>query len=91
MRKIIIVMMLGFILTGCGDKGEEFNCLIDGKEAIFTMKDGMITSYKLDGQAQSRSVIDEINGTYFTSFNSNTEGKEALKNYVSLQGGSCSF
>ena len=55
------------------------------------MKDGMITSYKLDGKAQSSSVVDEINGTYFTSSTNNEEGKIALKKYVSSLSGSCSF
>ena len=55
------------------------------------MKDGMITSYKLDGKAQSSSVVDEINGTYFTSSTNNEEGKETLKKYVSSLNGSCNF
>lgn len=80
-----------FILTGCGNSGEEFTCQINNKEAIFTMKDGMITAYTLDGREQSNSTIDEINGTYFTSSTTNEEGKDALKNYVNSLGGSCNY
>ena len=58
---------------------------------MFTLKEGIVSSYTLDGENQNRSVIDEINGTYFTSSTNNEEGKEALKNYVSSLNGSCSF
>lgn len=90
MKKILIIVLTAFLLSGC-TKGEEFKCTIDGKEAIFTMKDGIITSYTLDGQNQSSSTIDEINGTYFTSSTSNEEGKEALSNYVASLNGQCEF
>ena len=91
MKKLLIVMFGVFILTGCGNSGEEFTCQINNKEAVFTMKDGMITTYILDGSKQSKSTIDEINGTYFTSSTTNEEGKEALTNYVNSLGGSCNF
>ena len=91
MKKIIIIMLGIFILTGCSNSGEEFTCIVNNKEAIFTMKNGMITAYTLDGQKQSNSTIDEINGTYFTSSTTNEEGKEALTNYVNSLGGSCNF
>ena len=65
MKKLLIVMFGVFILTGCGNSGEEFTCTINNSEAIFTIKDGIISSYTLDGEKQSRSTIDEINGTYF--------------------------
>lgn len=91
MKKILIIMLGIFILTGCNNSGEEFTCIVNNKEAIFTMKNGMITAYTLDGQKQSNSTIDEINGTYFTSSTTNEEGKEALTNYVNSLGGSCNF
>ena len=91
MKKILIIMLGIFILTGCSNSGEEFTCIVNNKEAIFTMKNGMITTYTLDGQKQSNSTIDEINGTYFTSSTTNEEGKEALTNYVNSLGGSCNF
>lgn len=91
MKKILIIMLGIFILTGCSNSGEELTCIVNNKEAIFTMKNGMITAYTLDGQKQSNSTIDEINGTYFTSSTTNEEGKEALTNYVNSLGGSCNF
>ena len=91
MKKILIIMLGIFILTGCSNSGEEFTCIVNNKEAIFTMKNGMITAYTLDGQKQSNSTIDEINGTYFTSSTTNEEGKEALTNYVNSLCGSCNF
>ena len=91
MKKILIIMLGIFILTGCSNSGEEFTCIVNNKEAIFTMKNGMITAYTLDGQKQNNSTIDEINGTYFTSSTTNEEGKEALTNYVNSLGGSCNF
>lgn len=91
MKKILIVMFVVFILTGCGNSGEEFICTINNKQAIFTLKDGMIISYTLDGTNQSQSTIDEINGTYFTSSTNTEEGKVALTNYVNSLGGSCNF
>ena len=91
MKKILIIILGIFILTGCSNSGEEFTCIVNNKEAIFTMKNGMITAYTLDGQKQSNSTIDEINGTYLTSSTTNEEGKEALTNYVNSLGGSCNF
>lgn len=90
MKKLFIILLGVFTLTGC-TKGEEFICTINNQEAIFEMKDGMITSYKLDGKNKSHSEIDEINGTYFTSSTNNEEGKIALKKYVSSLNGSCNF
>lgn len=91
MKKLLIVMLGLFLLTGCSNKGEELTCHIDNKEAIFTMKDGIITSFTLDGKKQSTSEVDEINGTYFTSSTNNEEGKEALANYINSVQGSCDF
>lgn len=90
MKKLFVILLGIFILTGC-TKGETVMCTINNKEAIFEMKDGMITSYKLDEKNKSSSEVDEINGTYFTSSTNNEEGKEALKKYVSSLGGSCNF
>lgn len=90
MKKLLFVALGLFILTGC-EQGEEFTCTINNSEAIFTIKDGIITSYTLDGEKQSRSTIDEINGTYFTSSTNTEEGKTALTNYVNSLNGSCNF
>lgn len=89
MKKVLILGVLLFALSGCSSDGEEFNCTIDGKEATFMMKDGMITSYTIDGKEASTSEVDELNGTYFTSATNNEEGKLALDNYVQSEGGSC--
>ena len=53
------------------------------------MKDGIVSSYILDGKSISKSEVDELNGTYFTGSKTNEEGKVVLKNYVSSLGGSC--
>lgn len=90
MKKILLITISLFLLTGC-NQGEELTCTIDNKEAIFTMKNGIITSYTLDGQKQSQSIVDELNGTYFTSSTNNDEGKEALQNYVNENNGSCNW
>ncbi len=90
MKKILLIIVSLFLLTGC-DQGEKLTCEIDNKEAIFTMKNGIITSYTLDGQKQSQSEIDELNGTYFTSSTNNEEGKEALQNYITSNNGSCNW
>ena len=87
MRKLIILFLL-VLTVGCS-KGEEVNCNIEGKKAIFTLKNGIITSYKLDDKEVSKSEIDEINGTYFTSSTTNEEGKETLNNYINELGGTC--
>lgn len=87
MKKNLLVLCL-FILTGCS-KGENMECTINGKKAIFTLKNGIVSAYVLDGKSKGRSEIDELNGTYFTSSKTNEEGKLVLKNYVSSIGGSC--
>ncbi len=88
MKKIFILIVLITITTGC-TKGEEFTCTVDNKEAIFTLKDGIVTNYTLDGEKQDKSKIDEINGEYFTSATTNEEGKEALNRYILSVGGNC--
>lgn len=90
MKKLLIPLFGILLLTGCG-AGESYTCKIDGKEAIFELKDGMISSYTLDGEKQSQSTVDELNGTYFTSSTDNEEGKVTLKNYVESQNGTCNF
>lgn len=91
MKKILITAFILFLLTGCTSQSEELICTINGKEAIFTLKNGMIETYTLDNQKQSQSSVDEINGTYFTSSTNDEEGKETLKTYVNSLGGSCNF
>lgn len=88
MKKILFVITILFVLTGCS-KGEEVNCVVRGEKAVFTLKDGIVSSFVLNGKKQSMAEVDEINGTYFTSSTTNEEGKLALKNYVSSLGGSC--
>ena len=87
MKKISVLLFI-LLLVGC-TKGEEITCNIEGKKAIFQLKNGMITSYKLDGKKVSKSEIDEINGTYFTSSTNNEEGKNVLNDYVYELGGTC--
>ena len=89
MKKILLIIPL-ILLTGC-TKGEEITCNIDNKKAIFTMKNGIITSYTLDNKNKSQSEIDELNGTYFTSSTNNEEGKEALQKYVNSLNGNCNW
>lgn len=89
MRKILMVLGLGLVLlTGC-DKGDEITCTVDSKEAKIVLKNGLISSYTLDGTKKSSSDIAEINGEYFTSSINNDEGKEALKVYMQSINGSC--
>lgn len=88
MKKKVIFLLGIILLTGC-TKGEEVTCNINGKKAIFTLKNGIVASYTLDGQKQKHSEIDEINGTYFTSSTTNEEGKIVLQNYVNSLGGYC--
>ncbi len=90
MKKILLITATLFLITGC-DKGEELTCTINNEEAIFTMKNGIITSYTLDGQKQSQNEVDELNGTYFTSSTNNEEGKQALQDYVNSLNGNCNW
>ena len=87
MKKISILFIL-FLAVGCSS-GEEVACNIEGKKAIFTLKNGIVVSYKLDDKTVSKSEIDEINGTYFTSSTTNEEGKDVLYNFVDSLGGAC--
>lgn len=87
MKKLIILFIL-VLTVGCG-KREEITCNVEGKKATFTLKNGIIKSYKLESKKISQSEIDEINGTYFTSSTNNDEGKIVLNNYVNELGGTC--
>lgn len=90
MKKLLIPLFGILLLTGC-TKGEIYTCQIDGKEAAFELKNGIISSYTLDGKKQPQSTVDELNETYFTSSVDNEEGKVTLKNYVESQNGICDF
>lgn len=87
MKKLILLFIL-VLTVGCG-KREEITCNVEGKKATFTLKNGIIKSYKLESKKISQSEIDEINGTYFTSSTNNDEGKIVLNNYVNELGGTC--
>ena len=89
MKKFIVLTIGILFLAGCGGQTEKVTCNIGGKEAIFTLKNGIIDSYNFNGAEITQSKIDEINGTYFTSATNNEEGKNALKNYVNSVNGSC--
>lgn len=88
MKKLILLTIL--LLTGC-TQAETLNCTVDNKPAIFTMKDGLITSYQINGEKGTNSQVDELNGEYFTTTTNNEEGKVALKNYIEQNGGTCDF
>lgn len=88
MKKYFVILLGIFILTGCAEK-ETVNCNVDGKEAIFTLKNGIISHYKVNGIPKSNSEIAEINGTYFTSSVTNEDAKLALQNYINSIGGTC--
>lgn len=88
MKKILVLGFCLFLTLGCS-KGEEVNCTIKGKKAVFTLKNGIITSYVLNNENQAKTKIDDINGEYFTTSDNNDEGKLALKNYVESLGGDC--
>lgn len=91
MKKKLFVLLLGvFLFTACGGQTEDVTCTIGGKEAIFTLKNGMVSAYTFDGSKMNHSVIDEINGEYFTSSKNNEEGRIALNNYIQSVNGSCS-
>ena len=87
MKKIILCLGI-LLLTGC-TSGEEITCTNNGSKEVYTLKDGLIESLTIDGEKQSQSVVDELNGTYFTSTVTNDEAKTVLEGYISSMGGSC--
>lgn len=87
MKKVLLFLIMIFFV-GCLNK-KEIVCNIEGKKAVFVLKDGIISSYKLDNEKISRSIIDEINGTYFTSSKNDEDGIRILNEYVGGLGGSC--
>lgn len=87
--KKIILLSLCLIAVGCASGGDQMKCRINGKEAIFTLKEGMIDKYTLDGMAKTNREIADINGEYFTSSTNNEEAKNYLKDYVESIGGTC--
>ena len=91
MKKLFVPICLLFLITGCGNSGvgEEITCQIDGKETIFTLKDGIVTKFTYDGVNASKLDIDELNGEYFATATNNEEGKEALNNYIKSVNGTC--
>lgn len=87
MKKCLFLMTL-LLLTGCFS-GEVVKCNIKGKDAEFTLKNGIISNYKLDGKRISNREIDEINGLNFTSSKNNEDGKKILEKYINSLGGYC--
>ena len=87
MKKIILCLAF-VLLTGC-TSGEEVSCDNNGSKEVYTLKDGMVESLTIDGKKQSQDVIDELNGTYFTSTTTNEEAKTVLNGYISSMGGTC--
>ncbi|MBR2833886.1 MAG: hypothetical protein IKE75_05675 [Bacilli bacterium] len=90
MKKAIVILLIGGIfLTACSTETKEVKCKIGGKDAIFTLKNGIVSSYTFNGAKMGQSVVDEINGEYFTSSKNNEEGVSALNTYVESVNGSC--
>ena len=87
MKKIILCLSI-FLLAGCTN-GEEVSCDNNGSKEVYTLKDGIVQSLTIDGKKQSQDVIDELNGTYFTSTTNNEEAKTVLSGYISSMGGTC--
>lgn len=88
MKKILLFGALMFLFVGCSS-GENFNCIIDGKKAAFTLKDGVVTEYAMDEEKKSRAEIDELNGIYLASATNNEEAKQALRDYAEERDGTC--
>lgn len=87
MKKILLFLVM-IVFIGCSNK-KEIVCNIEGKKAVFVLKNGIVASYKLDNEKVSRSLIDEINGAYFTSSKNDDDGIRILNEYVGGLGGSC--
>ena len=87
MRGLILTLVI-FLLAGC-TSGEEVTCQNNNKEEIYTLKDGIVESLTIDGEKQSSEIVDELNGTYFTSTTTNEEAKEVLNELVGSNGGVC--
>ena len=88
-KKLFVLFVGGLLLTACGGETKEVTCTIGGKDATFTLKDGMVSTYIFNGAKMQRSVVDEINGEYFTSSKNNEEGVLALNTYIKSVNGSC--
>lgn len=87
--KKILICLFAILLTGCTVGGEEVSCTVNGKNEIYTLKDGLVKSLTIDGKKQSQANVDELNGTYFTSATNNEEALEILNDYINMQGGNC--
>lgn len=87
MKKIVLCLAF-LVLTGCTN-GEEVSCDNNGNKEVYTLNNGLVESLTIDGKKQSQDVIDELNGTYFTSTTTNEEAKEVLNDYIASMGGSC--
>ena len=88
-KKILVLIVGGLLLTACGGPSKEITCTIGGQDAIFTLKDGIIKEYTFNGAKMGQSVVDGINGEYFTSAKNNEEGEKALNTYIATVNGSC--
>ena len=89
MKKILLILPIVLLFTGCDSSGEDVTCKIGGKDAIFTLRDGIVVKYVFNDAKMNQNVVDEINGEYLTSATNNEEGKELLKDYVASVNGSC--
>lgn len=88
MKKYLLLFVC-LIIVGCATNEETIKCRINGKEATFTLKEGMIHNYTLDGKAKTNREIADINGEYFTSSTNSEEAKNYLQDYVESIGGTC--
>ena len=88
-KRILVVLIGGLLLTACGGETKEVTCKIGGKDAIFTLKNGIVSDYTFNGVKIEQAVIDEINGEYFTSAKNNEEGVSTLNKYIATVNGSC--
>lgn len=88
--KIILLIIITFITTGCFNQQEKLECEIGDTNITLTIKDGNIIKYvdKIEGELPQEK-IDVLNESYLKSVNNNSEAITKLKEVIATNGGFC--
>lgn len=91
-NKIAVLLLLSFLLVGCGKKSIEENLVCDIGNTVITVtvQDGKITKYvdKVRGDASSDEIA-VLNDSYLKDITNNKDALSKLREVIAENSGDC--
>ena len=86
MKKIVLVILITFFITGCGNT---LKCSLSDDKFKLVFQNGKIVEYyDSSGKSVEKSVMDEMN-TYLKNVNDDSEAMKIIEDLLNSYGGEC--